>query len=204
MFFTGSSRGPGWTPADPNPTGPPPPAGPTPTADTRIALNRTGLYFGGTNNGALLSSTQTASVLFTNGSGSWSVATDATWLTISPAAGTGSASFSVSVIPGSYPNGSVRTGTITVTAPGVPNSPISIPVQLTIIASPAAPGGYVDTPVDNITGVTGSIAVTGWVLDDIGVTEVSIWRDPVAGEPVSSANGKVFIGTAVRDRRRAS
>jgi hypothetical protein len=46
--------------------------------------------------------------------------------------------------------------------------------------------------------VIGSIAVTGWALDDIGVTKVSIWRDPVAGEGVSPSNGKVFIGNAVR------
>ena len=77
VFFTASSRGPGWTPADPNPTGPPPPAGPTPTADTRVAMNRTGLYFGATNNGALLTSAQTASVMFTNGGSTWSVASDA-------------------------------------------------------------------------------------------------------------------------------
>jgi hypothetical protein len=49
-----------------------------------------------------------------------------------------------------------------------------------------------DTPADNATGVTGSIPVTGWALDDIEVRQVQIWRDPIAGE-----GAPVFIGNAV-------
>ena len=44
------------------------------------------------------------------------------------------------------------------------------------------------------TGVTGSIAVTGWAMDDVEVTRVRILRDPVAGEPPGVL---VFIGDAV-------
>lgn len=57
-----------------------------------------------------------------------------------------------------------------------------------------APFGTIDTPADGATGVTGSIAVTGWALDDSEVTQVRIMRDPVAGEP---ADARVFIGNAV-------
>ena len=42
--------------------------------------------------------------------------------------------------------------------------------------------------------MTGSIAVTGWALDDIEVTGVRILRDPVAGEPAGTL---VLIGNAV-------
>src|SRR3990170_8637122 len=45
------------------------------------------------------------------------------------------------------------------------------------------PFGSFDTPTQNATGLTGSVAVTGWALDDNGVTRVRILRAPVAGEP---------------------
>jgi hypothetical protein len=112
---------------------------------------------------------------------------------VSPAAGNGSGSFSVSVKPGSYPNGTVLNATLTITAPGVPNSPITLPIQLRVTAATQPPGGVMETPTDNSAGV-GAIAVTGWAADDIGVASIDIWRDPVPGEPVSSGNGKVFIG----------
>ncbi len=190
-------------PTDPNPTPPTdpglaPPGGPTggPNANTRVALNRSGLYFGGTNNGALLSGAQTATVTFTQGSSTWTVASNVNWLTITPASGNSNGTFSVSVNPGSYANGSVMNATLTITAPGVPNSPLTLPVQLKVMATTAAPFGSFDTPTDNTTGVTGALPVTGWALDDIGIASVAIWRDPIAGEAASSANGKVFIGNA--------
>lgn len=58
----------------------------------------------------------------------------------------------------------------------------------------AYPFGTLDTPIQNASGVTGSIAVTGWALDDSRVTNVRVLRDPVAGEP---AGVPVFIGSAV-------
>jgi hypothetical protein len=51
-----------------------------------------------------------------------------------------------------------------------------------------------ETPVDNSTGVTGSIAITGWALDDIDVAKVRIVRDAVAGEAPGS---QIYIGDAV-------
>jgi hypothetical protein len=48
--------------------------------------------------------------------------------------------------------------------------------------------------MQNAIGVTGSIAVTGWALDDSQVVAVRIARDPVAGEP---AGQPIFIGNAV-------
>lgn len=186
---------PGPTPPGPTPPGPTPPSAPTP--DTRVAVNRAGLTFGATNNGALRTGAQTVTVSFTNGSATWSVASDAPWLNLSPASGSGSGSFTVTTAAESYPAGSRRTATLTITAPGVANSPLTVPVTISSFASTGNPFGLVDTPSDNATGVVGSIPVTGWALDDLGVSQVTLWRDPLPGEPASSVNGKVFIGNAV-------
>ena len=56
----------------------------------------------------------------------------------------------------------------------------------------AAPFGSIDTPLDG-SSASGSIAVTGWALDDLGVVGVTIYRDPVGNEP---AGAPVFIGGA--------
>jgi hypothetical protein len=63
-----------------------------------------------------------------------------------------------------------------------------VPVPTTV-----PPFGSFDTPIHNSTGLTGSVAVTGWALDDNGVTRVRILRAPVAGEPAGTL---VFIGDA--------
>jgi len=67
------------------------------------------------------------------------------------------------------------------------------------------PFGLVDTPADNSTGLYGSIAVTGWALDDVEVREVQIWRDPNPADPAAAIfpgsapqSGKVFIGDATQ------
>src|SRR6185436_1116162 len=79
-----------------------------------------------------------------------------------------------------------------------PNSPVSLTVTLNGIASPQNPNGTIDSPANNVTGVTGAIPVTGWAVDDIGIKQVTIWRDTVAGETSSAANGKIFIGNATQ------
>ena len=69
-------------------------------------------------------------------------------------------------------------------------------------ASGAAPFGTVDTPVNGATSVTGSIAVTGWSLDDLGVSGVKIYRNclkaSIIRRPAQTVNGNslVFIGDA--------
>jgi hypothetical protein len=85
---------------------------------------------------------------------------------------------------------------VTVTLTGASNTVAPIAVGLNPFVSPmAAPAvGVIDTPVDGATGITGSIAVTGWALDDVEVVSVGIYRDPVPPEP---ADGLVFVGNAV-------
>jgi hypothetical protein len=55
------------------------------------------------------------------------------------------------------------------------------------------PFGVFDTPADRTAGVTGATAVTGWALDDVGVTKVEIYRSALAGEP-TAPNGRIFVG----------
>jgi hypothetical protein len=70
-------------------------------------------------------------------------------------------------------------------------------------SSSALPFGGFDTPIANTT-VAGSIAVTGWALDDVGVERVEIWRDLAPNETTVPVNapgypwhGKVFVATAL-------
>ena len=62
-----------------------------------------------------------------------------------------------------------------------------------ITSAGAPPIGVIDTPLDG-SAVSGSVPVTGWVVDDVDVTSVAVYRSPVAGEGA----GDVFIGNAVR------
>jgi len=71
------------------------------------------------------------------------------------------------------------------------------PKQIQVnVSSPLAgnPFGSFDTPVDNTTGVAGAIPVTGWALDNVEVTKVDIWREPVGSEP---AGALINIGDAI-------
>ena len=168
---------------------PPPPT----TSGTRLTVNRTSLSFGalaGTN--GLRSGAQRAAVSFSNGTSTWTATTDAPWLQITGGAGSGGGSISLTVKSGTYAP-STSTGSITLTAPNATNSPVTIPVTLRVFASGENPIGTIDTPVNNAVGVRGSIAITGWASDDVGLKEVMIYRDAVAGE----AGGQLFVGRAV-------
>ena len=208
VTVSSGSRAAGPTPTDPNPPPPPPDPtlaptpgpgpgpGPIPGPNTRVATNRSSLTFGAVNGGATHSAPQAVTVSFTNGASTWSASADAPWLTITPASGSGAGSFKVAMVDGSYPPGQGRSATVTITAPGVANSPLSIPVSMQSYPASGPPAGLIDTPNDNATGVVGAIPVTGWAVDDVGITQVTIWRDPIPGEAASSANGKVFVGVA--------
>ncbi len=54
------------------------------------------------------------------------------------------------------------------------------------------PFGSFDTPVNGST-IYGIVPVTGWALDDEGVTSVQIFRDPVSGE----GGSLIYLGDAV-------
>jgi hypothetical protein len=162
-----------------------------------MGLDKAALVFGASSNGtALVSKTGAQGVRLTQtgaGTVTWTAATNKPWLTVSPASGSGSADLTISVAfaPGLT---ATQTGSITLTFAGAGTAAASIGVTFNVAADAAAPFGAFDTPADGTPGVTGSVAVTGWALDDIDVTGVRVLRDPVAGETPGQL---VFIGNAV-------
>ncbi len=89
-----------------------------------------------------------------------------------------------------------QTGTITLTFAGTGTGTAVMVARLTTEAAAAESGpvGSFDTPAAGLTGVAGSIAVTGWAMDDVEVTRVRLYRNPVGGEPTGQL---VFLGNAV-------
>ncbi|HUR21043.1 MAG TPA: S8 family serine peptidase, partial [Vicinamibacterales bacterium] len=63
------------------------------------------------------------------------------------------------------------------------------------------PFGQVDTPSQNASELQGAIGVTGWALDNTGVTGVKIYRNCLAFEPANCqtvlGQSVVFVGDAV-------
>jgi len=161
-----------------------------------IRVSRTALVFGGVKDGT---ATQTQTVLITS-PGTWTATPSAAWIQVTPATGTGTGAFNVSAIPGTLAAGAYA-GTISIADPIATNTPVAIQVTMNIYTPGAgrAPFGDFATPLDGTTGITGAIPVTGWVLDDVEVTEVDIKRDPYAGDPVEAIgpDGLVFVGYGI-------
>ncbi len=154
----------------------------------QIELSRTQLYFG-----AYSSHTSSSQTFLISNSGgntlNWSVSTNQSWLSCTPSSGTNSSFVTVSVDPSGLSVGTY-TDTITVSDPNASNSPQNIIVTLTVYGTgtTGVPFGVFATPV-NGSIVSSSIAVTGWVLDDIGVESVKIYRE--------EGSSLVYIGDAV-------
>ena len=164
-----------------------------------MALDKTSLVFSAVNNGAAFTaqtSAQTVRLTQTGaGTVTWTAASTTPWLVVSPTSGSGSATLTISTQFASGLTAS-QTGSVTLTFTGAGNTagPITVTLASLVSGTTAAPTGSFDTPTDGTTGVTGSIAVTGWAMDDVEVTGVRILRDPVAGEPAGTL---VLIGNAV-------
>jgi hypothetical protein len=128
---------------------------------------------------------------------SWYVSADQPWLSVSPRLGTGPMTLTAWVNPNAtLPPASLAAANLTFAVSGASNNPGPVAVSLVLLQNGATqtPFGSFDTPLDAAAGVSGSIAVSGWALDDIGVTTVRILRDPVGAEPPGQP---VFIGNAV-------
>ena len=152
---------------------------------SEIVLNRTKLNFGCIT-GSDFSESQAVSI--TNGFGGvldWTASSVTPWLNIEPSSGTNFGIMNVSVNPAGLKAG-VYTGAVTVTAPYAVNSPQWVNVTLNVYNANLndPPFGEFSTPISGST-VSSSIAVTGWVLDDIGVESVKLY------------SGESFIGDAV-------
>ncbi|MEX2154971.1 MAG: BACON domain-containing carbohydrate-binding protein [Gemmatimonadaceae bacterium] len=102
-----------------------------------IGLSATNLSFTGTEGGSNPAN-QTVNITNTGGSTlNWTAASDATWLTATPASGTGAATLTAAVNISGLAAGTYN-GTITISASGASNTPRTIAVTLTV----AAPANY--------------------------------------------------------------
>lgn len=113
----------------------------------------------------------------------WLASSDSSWARIDRTSGTGDATFTLTVDQ----NFTTTNRSATLTIGG----------QLVTVAqasfSAVPPFGIIDTPSDNVTGITGALNVTGWALDDVGVARVRIYRDATAGETPGT---QIYIGDA--------
>ena len=180
------------------------------TAAPTMALDRTALAFAATSNGAAFTAqTAAQSVRLTQsgtGTVTWTATASQPWLVVSPATGSGPATLTLSVRFAAGLAAS-QSGTVALAFTGAGNTVGPINVTLAVVSSTAPvspPFGVFDTPVGDATVLAGSLAVTGWTLDNIGVQRVELWRDLQAGEttppfastPSDPRNGKVFIANA--------
>ena len=126
----------------------------------------------------------TATITLSTGC-AWQATLNASWLHMpaDAASGVGSRTFDVTVDP-FFGGDASRSASLVI------GGQVVTFTQAGFGAQPAF--GSFDSPPDNLTNVDGSLPVTGWALDDVGVTRVRIFRDPVAGEPVQP----IFIGDA--------
>ncbi|MCP4221268.1 MAG: hypothetical protein GY765_41965 [bacterium] len=153
-----------------------------PTAE--IELSRTSLDFGAVSG----VTTDSQDFLIENtgtGTMNWSVSDDATWLSVSPPSGSGSGVVSVSVDATGLSRGTYN-GTVSVTSGNATNSPQTVGVTFKVYqsGSTARPFGEFLTPTPG-SGYSSSFAVTGWVLDDVGLEHVKIY------------SGADYVGDAV-------
>jgi hypothetical protein len=174
-----------------------------------VTLSRTALTFAATSNGsAFTSQTGSQTVQLSVGSGgtvAWTAMSDKPWLTVSPASGSGSAPLTIAVkFDASLPASGAATGNITLSLTGAANAagPIAVTLNMVPTTAPASPPfGSFDTPAGDGTVLAGSVAVTGWTLDNIGVKQVELWRDLQPGEttppynagPSDPRTGKIYI-----------
>ncbi|HYT66950.1 MAG TPA: DUF4394 domain-containing protein [Vicinamibacterales bacterium] len=170
---------------------------PTPT----LTLTPSTVNFGVINSAGTITAVtpgQTLTLL-QNGPGTvtWTAVSDVSWLSVSPASGSGPGAITATITsnPALLPAPGAATSTVTVTAVGSANSPTAT-VNLTVLTPDQAgpPIGFIDSPSDGQSNVTGAIAVTGWALDDVGVTQVQIFRTSVTPE---NPNQLIFVGNGV-------
>ncbi len=137
-----------------------------------ISLNRTRYNFGYLLGGRV---TPPRVLRITNGGEgtlNWSASSSDSWLRISSAGGSGDGRITISVNASGLSVGKY-TGTISVSASGASNSPQTVTVRLSVFATGRPPFGSFDAPGD-ASATEGSVAVSGWVLDDLGVEQVLV------------------------------
>ena len=153
------------------------------TETPSIQLNRSHLYFGAVS-GGFQTGPQTFTVDISGGCGmQWTASCQENWIQFTPTRAAGSTLVTVSVDTGGLTVGTY-TGTISITNASASKS-VSVNLTIYDAASTGVPFGEFSTPLD-ASVARGSIPVTGWVLDDMEVESVKIYRD-----------GNIYVGDAV-------
>lgn len=156
--------------------------------NSEISINRDHIYFGAIAGGAPPGGRSLNISNISAGDSSWVVSESISWLSCTPSAGNNDGLVTLSpdttgMTAGKY------TGTVTVTNLNSSSPPLTVAVTMTIYArgSDAVPFGSFDTPLSNTT-ISSSVPVTGWVLDDVEVESVKIYRQ--------QGGQRVYIGDA--------
>jgi hypothetical protein len=175
-------------------------------ATTGISASPSSLSLSIQKTGANIASTpSTVNVAFSTGTaGAWTATTTTPWLQLGSATGNGAGAFTVRVVNPSNVIGSSTSlsGSVMLTAASAPNSPITVPVTVTVVhvtLPTLAPFGQVDTPAQGATGLQGAVNVTGWVLDDTPVTAVHVYRNCLSidvGCQTVAGQSMVLLGQA--------
>jgi hypothetical protein len=136
-----------------------------------------------------------------NPTAQWTATATEPWIVVTPASGVAPATATIAIDPAAAvaltPNR--HTGTIMLTSPAAPQSPRTIEVALSITDTSSvtsSPFGNLDIPVSSTTPLSGAIPMGGWVLDDVGIAKVQLYRSPVPLE----FHGEIYLGDATRVR----
>ena len=174
---------------------------------TTLAVDPVSLRFAALHNGVSViqePAVQQVRVTLSRATTGWRATANQTWMHLSPSSGLGSGSTTIFVHLFNRPAGFSGTGQITITLNDASGTSKTIDVTVTssLTGTTAVPIGSVDSPLENSTGVTGAIPITGWALDDLGITWVTICRAAVGAE-IAPADGncggaaQIFVGNGV-------
>lgn len=123
------------------------------------------------------------------------------WARLAGTSGTGAATLRVSVNDAAnvLAGQSLAYATLRLTAAGYATTDVTVRISIGSTATSAAPFGYLDSPAEGATGLSGSIAVGGWALDDVAVDRVEIHRLAVGSDPPAAVQpgGFVYLGRAL-------
>ncbi len=135
------------------------------------------------------------------GTVSWTATSSHPSFVVTPSSGIGSATLSIGIVRVPSPTLLSGTGTITFAFSGTTSAPGPIAVTVSVSPSQETTLGVIDTPLDNSSGVTGSVPFTGWALDTFEVERVTICRAAVIGEtapvdPRCATLAQIYVGDA--------
>jgi hypothetical protein len=151
-----------------------------------------------------VTSAQVVTVNVSNALAAWTASANQPWIRLTNPSGTGAGQFTVSIVnPDNVLGGSTSlAATVVVTPTTAGQAPATVAVSLSVNLSGAAsapPFGQIDTPAQGAGGIVGAIGVTGWTLDDLGVSSVRIFRNCLPWDllPNGTSNCQIVAGHQV-------